>query len=505
MADTPITPSAGSLVLSDSITQLLVINDNQGDATTTFDDQSATNRTVTVAGAAQYDVAQAPSGMTSSMLLDGTTDYISVADAESLDLGTKDFAIEIAFRVNGAPSGNHVLMTKAQADDFSPFVFYLTGTSLQMFMTSAAGSWDIANAATMGTVSGDTWYTAILSRVGTSIQGYLGETRGFQATSSASLLNTATPVIIGAHEDTTLGFNGWVGPVRITVGDGRGYIGTTTTPPSFPFVTGVTGAQPLVSNGTVITPSAGALTITSVAPGIQKSITPSVGNLLLTGAAPVVEYSNTEIMPSAGSLSLASAAPTVTISDLHEMTPVAGALTITGTVPNIVRGAIIEPAGAALTMAGQQPQVVRGTLIAPNAGTLSLSGTQAELAQSKVITPSAGTLSLVGSTPSIIQNHIVTPNLGSFTVQGAAPSAVYGLRILPSGGTIILAGGAATSITNHLITPLVGSLTLASADLLIQNSGFEREWFDAQLVVVRVNTDLKVRILSSESDLRQVA
>ena len=505
MADTSITPSAGSLVLSDSITQLLVINDNQGDTTTTFDDQSAANRTVTVAGAAQYDIAQAPTGMTSSMLLDGTTDYISVADAESLDLGAKDFAIELPFRVNGAPSGNHVLMTKAQADDFSPFVFYLTSTSLQMFMTSTGVTWDIANAATMGTVSGDTWYTAILSRIGTSIQGYLGETRGFQATSSASLLNTATSVIIGAHEDTTLGFNGWVGPVRITIGDGRGYLGTTTTPPSFPFVTGATGAQPTVSNGTVITPSAGALTLTSVALGIQKSITPSTGSLSLAGAAPVVESSDVNITPSAGNLSLSSNAPTVSISDLHEMTPTAGALTLTGAAPDIVHGTIVEPANAVFTLTGEQPQVVRGTLITSSNGALSLNGTQAELAQSKVITPSAGTLSFVGSTPSIIQNHIVTPNLGSLTAQGEAPSAVYGLRILPSGGAITIVGEIATSITNHLITPLVGGLTLASANLLIQNSGFEREWLDTQLVVVRVNTDLKVRTLSSESDLRQVA
>lgn len=64
---------------------LLAINDNKADGTTSFDDQSDSNHTLTAVGNAQYDTAQAPAGLTSTLLLDGSGDYVGITTANVLE------------------------------------------------------------------------------------------------------------------------------------------------------------------------------------------------------------------------------------------------------------------------------------------------------------------------------------------------------------------------------------------------------------------------------------
>lgn len=98
----------GSLVATDpyfSSVVLLAFNDNQADGTTSFDDQSNANHTLTTNGGAQYDTAQAPTGMTSSLLLDGAGDYVTSASHADWAMGTGDFTWECYLRANGNVSG----------------------------------------------------------------------------------------------------------------------------------------------------------------------------------------------------------------------------------------------------------------------------------------------------------------------------------------------------------------------------------------------------------------
>ncbi|MCR4298188.1 MAG: hypothetical protein NUV75_05470, partial [Gallionella sp.] len=73
---------------------LLAFNDNAADGTTTFDDQSDSNHTLTPAGNTQYDTAQAPTGLTSSILFDGTDDRILIASSSDFGFGTGDLTVE---------------------------------------------------------------------------------------------------------------------------------------------------------------------------------------------------------------------------------------------------------------------------------------------------------------------------------------------------------------------------------------------------------------------------
>jgi hypothetical protein len=81
---------------------LLAVNDNAADGTTTFIDQSASAKTLTTVGNAQYDTAQAAPGMTSSGLFDGTGDALTALDSDDWSFGSGDFTVEafVRFRTN---------------------------------------------------------------------------------------------------------------------------------------------------------------------------------------------------------------------------------------------------------------------------------------------------------------------------------------------------------------------------------------------------------------------
>src|SRR3990167_8152900 len=93
--------SAGGFGVTDpywSSVVLLAFNENGADASTTFDDASNANHTLTANGNAQWDTAQAPTGLTSSALFDGTGDSITTNSSASFAFGTGDFTVEFFMR-----------------------------------------------------------------------------------------------------------------------------------------------------------------------------------------------------------------------------------------------------------------------------------------------------------------------------------------------------------------------------------------------------------------------
>ena len=87
----------------DSNTKLL-LHCNGSDESTTFTDSSDSGHTVTAGGDAQVDTAQKKFG-TGSVLFDGTSDYLSVANSSEFDLDdTESWTIDYWVRLNASPS-----------------------------------------------------------------------------------------------------------------------------------------------------------------------------------------------------------------------------------------------------------------------------------------------------------------------------------------------------------------------------------------------------------------
>lgn len=218
---------------------LLAENDNAADGTTTFIDQSASAHTITGVGNVQYDTAQAPSGMTSSVLYDGNGDAATLDGSADFAYGTADFTLEGAFRL-AAVNAQQCLVDHrpTSTQGLYPGVFVLSTNNLVYFQSSAVR---ITGATT---VAVDTWYWWALSRVSGTTRLYLGTIAGGTASQEGSDYTDSNNYIVGASRpilgDSGFGsdsdLNGWKCSDRYTKGVGR-YSGASFTIPTLPLPT----------------------------------------------------------------------------------------------------------------------------------------------------------------------------------------------------------------------------------------------------------------------------
>lgn len=200
-----------------SVSLLLPFNGTDG--STTFTDKSSNAFTVTAGGNAQLDTAQAKWGA-SSLLLDGSGDYISIPDNPDFDFGTGDFTIEFWLRWNSTSgfqtiydhgyTGSGALLLQTGNGD-GRFIIYANGSSVfQESDALGAGVWGFYQLVRSGT-------TLTLYRNGVS-KGSVTNSTSFAA---------AADLCFGAQLTSGLNnFNGWVDDVRIT----KGVVRSSTVP-----------------------------------------------------------------------------------------------------------------------------------------------------------------------------------------------------------------------------------------------------------------------------------
>jgi hypothetical protein len=203
------------------------------DGSVVFTDSAATPNTFTVNGHAQIDTAQSKFGG-ASMLLDGTGDWIESASFGPQNFATGDWTIELWVRPNAVAV--KLLVNKGITTSFSPFLLYLTASNQPAVQghNSATGlQYNIAGA---GALSVGTWYHVAAVRDGNTIRLYLNGVQVNSVAMSATLYHdSAAPLSIGAYENGTNAFNGWIDEVRITKGVCRYPSGTTFSVPTAPF------------------------------------------------------------------------------------------------------------------------------------------------------------------------------------------------------------------------------------------------------------------------------
>ena len=210
---------------------LLAVNDNAGDATTTFIDQSTSAKTITAVGNVQYDTAQAPTGMTSSALFDGTGDRLTLAANGDFTMGTGDVTWEGFVRFASVASSGFICAGDS-VDGDNWFIVY--NNSLLAFRF---GFNDVASAYNESwTPSADTWYHWALCRSGNSWRSFIDGTQvGSTRTDAGNLQTSDATVAIGAFNDGVFTLNGWHCSVRVTKGVAR--YTANFTPPTLPLPT----------------------------------------------------------------------------------------------------------------------------------------------------------------------------------------------------------------------------------------------------------------------------
>jgi hypothetical protein len=214
---------------------LLVANDNKGNGTTSFADQSSAARAITVNGNAQYSTARVPTGMTSSYLGDGTGDFLSALDSTDFAFGTGDFTLEAYVYWNTA-SSFRTIFSKRLSSVPSQWIFLgSNGTAIQWYASSGGGAFDIASAKSVGTLSTGQWFHVALTRNGTSFTPWLNGVAGSGTVTSSASIGVDTNALRVGADSNALSLDGNIACARITKGVAR-YTGAFT-PPTLPFPT----------------------------------------------------------------------------------------------------------------------------------------------------------------------------------------------------------------------------------------------------------------------------
>jgi hypothetical protein len=214
---------------------LLAGNNNGSNGTTTFTDQSTAARTLTTVGNTQWSNAQAPTGLTTSILYDGAGDYWTAADSDDLTF-TGDFTIE-AFVYNAAwGAGIETILAKWGVSGVtdSEWLFYVNNGKLSFAWAPHTLAGHLL--ASAGNVPTSTWTHVAVTRSGNDWKLFIGGTNDGTATNSTSATNRVQQIESGYYSNGTQGpYSGYMAAIRVTKGVAR--YTANFTPPTLPMPT----------------------------------------------------------------------------------------------------------------------------------------------------------------------------------------------------------------------------------------------------------------------------
>ena len=162
-----------------SVSLLLPLDGSNAATSTT--DESDTGHTVTFVGTAQLSTAQSKFG-SSSLLLDGNSDYLTLPASSDFNFGTGDFTIEAWIRRDGT-ANDETIWGNGVADASATAMWYFNSAGELRFIS---GNSVLLTTSSAG-ISINTWYHIALVKNGTTLTAYVGGVSKGSATVSGSL------------------------------------------------------------------------------------------------------------------------------------------------------------------------------------------------------------------------------------------------------------------------------------------------------------------------------
>lgn len=218
---------------------------NGSDAATSTSDLSNRNGTVSFTGTAQLSTGASKFG-SSSLLLDGNSDYVSISDSYwNSCISSGDFTVELWARFDSASLDGSTQTTFASnrgdisGGSSNGWVFRKFTDNVISWYMRQGSDWVYINYAqgTRTAVSADTWYHLAVTRSGNTWKLFLNGTAEDTITNSTSIVDGgADGLTVGALAGGIAGgpyhyMDGYIDDVRITVGHAR-YTSNFTAPTS---------------------------------------------------------------------------------------------------------------------------------------------------------------------------------------------------------------------------------------------------------------------------------
>jgi hypothetical protein len=190
----------------------------------------------TFAGTAQIDTAYSPFTGGSSLLLDGNSDYITLADSADWDFGTGDFTIDCWVRFANT-TGYQGIIQQRQNNTTMWAILKTDAHKLTFFSwTGATYQADYVMTSAWSGLATDTWYHIAFVRTTTTAKLFIDGVS--QALTETTAFGTGSmPTIAGTLDfgiyATANFFNGNIAELRITKGVARWT--SDFTPPTVPY------------------------------------------------------------------------------------------------------------------------------------------------------------------------------------------------------------------------------------------------------------------------------
>ena len=288
-----------------------------------------TGPVVNTAGSAQVSSNTAKWSPT-SILLNGTTDYLRLPYNSRFQITSQDFTIELWIYFNSVAINQRIAGQDNNSSTLNWSIYTTAAGTLNYYLGSTGTTWNIASGVKMGNIATGQWYHVALVRSGSTFTPYInGSSAGGVITTNAAALFTSTSALtIGATLTNANFLSAYVQDFRLTVGVAR-YSGTTFTTPTISFIAATAPVgpprPPIIGSAVTATPTSavvsfavpdsdGGSTITSYTAvsspgGLTGTISQSgSGSIIVTGLAQNTAYTFTVYATNAYGSGLASSA-----------------------------------------------------------------------------------------------------------------------------------------------------------------------------------------------------
>lgn len=211
---------------------------NGTDGATSFIDESG--KTWTAAGSAQIDTAQSKFGG-ASLLLDGTTDYISTPDSADFNFSNGNFTIDFWFRAASTMDNFDTwfgIWNSTPANTNYIKFDYGSGGAIRFVVVASSSIVAEYTASSAQTFTAGTWYHLAVVRNGTNILIFKDGT-SLTLTTGTAISSSSLPDLTGAavygsdRANASRDINGHIDEARISKGIARWT--ANFTPPSIEY------------------------------------------------------------------------------------------------------------------------------------------------------------------------------------------------------------------------------------------------------------------------------
>ena len=211
----------------------LLIQSETTNGSTTFNDASSNAHSITLGGNVQHDTDQAKFG-SSSILFDGTGDYLRIADDASFDLGSDDFTISAWIRPNALTGDSSVVSKLTTTGNQRSWWFVITSAGAIQFWGSSDGNpAAILLQSATSTITTGLWQHVECTRSGNEFKIFVDGVQEASVTNSITLFDGTASFMIGGYNETTGDFDGHMEEVRVIKGSAANT--TAFTPPTAPY------------------------------------------------------------------------------------------------------------------------------------------------------------------------------------------------------------------------------------------------------------------------------